>query len=244
MYTLELAKVIITIPCHNDALFIENAVYNVKKWITEIEENYLIIIAEDGSFDNSKEIASILAMKNQKIVHIHADSKLGRGRALMNAWERYDADIYAYIDCDLATDMRFFPELIKHIKDGYDLATGSRYIEGAVCCRPLLREVSSKVYNSIIRILFNDDVLDHQCGFKAFSRKMIDYLLEHHTFSDWFWDTEAIILANQSCFKIKEFPVFWKEKKGTRTPLKRLFNDVLIHGNGIVKLLLRARSSR
>ena len=36
--------------------------------------------------------------------------------------------------------------------------------------------------------------------------------------------------------------IFWKEKKGNRTPLKRLFNDVLIHGNGIVKLLLNTRA--
>lgn len=230
-------KIIVTIPCHNDAIFIEKAVHSVKKWIKEIEENYLIIIAEDGSSDNSAEISKKLASQNHKIVHIHADSKLGRGRALMNAWERYDADIYAYIDCDLASDMHFFPQLINNIKDGFDLSTGSRYVEGAICSRPLLREISSKIYNSIIRLLFHDDVLDHQCGFKAFSRKMVDYLLRQYRFDDWFWDTEAIVIAHRNCFKIKEFPIFWGEKKGSRTPLKRLFSDIWIHGRGIFKLL-------
>ena len=37
--------------------------------------------------------------------YIHADNKLGRGRALMNAWSKVDGEIYAYIDRDLATDM-------------------------------------------------------------------------------------------------------------------------------------------
>ena len=211
----------------------------MKKCIQDSEENYLIIIAEDGSSDNSEKISEKLAYQNQEIILIHNDLKLGRGQALMNAWAKHDADIYAYIDCDLATDMRFFPLLINNIKDGYDLSTGSRYVEGAICSRPLLREISSKVYNSMIRLLFHDEVLDHQCGFKAFSRKMVDYLLENYTFSDWFWDTEAIVIANRNCFKIKEFPICWKEKKGNRTPLKRLVNDVWIHGMGIVKLLQR-----
>lgn len=235
---LILVKVIVTIPCHNDEDFIETAVKAVEKWVNEIEKDYLIIIAEDGSVDNSNKISSELASTNPKIVHIHDESKLGRGRALMNAWERYDAEIYAYLDCDLATDMRFFPELINYIKEGYDLSTGSRYIEGAEYDRPFLREASSKIYNSMIRFFFHDNVLDHQCGFKAFSKKMVDYLLEHHTFSDWFWDTEAIVLANRNGFKVKEFPVIWREKRGDRTPLRRLFNDVWIHGKGIVKLLI------
>ena len=236
---LVLIKVIVTIPCHNDEKFIETAVEAVEKWINEVEEKYLIIIAEDGSVDNSNKISSELASINNKVIHIHDDLKLGRGKALMNSWEHYNAEIYAYLDCDLATDMKYFPELINYIKDGYDLSTGSRYIEGAICDRPILREISSKVYNSIIRVFFHDNVLDHQCGFKAFSKKMVDYLLDHYTFSDWFWDTEAIVLANRNGFKVKEFPVIWREKKGNRTPLKRLINDIWIHGKGIVKLLYR-----
>jgi glycosyltransferase involved in cell wall biosynthesis len=232
-----LVKVIVTIPCYNDSAFIENAVYETQKWMKEINDDYLIIIAEDGSTDNSAEIAKDLALKDSKIIHIHNDSKLGRGRALMNSWSEYDAEIYSYFDCDLATGMCFFPELIHFIENGYDLSTGSRYIDGAKCSRPLLRELSSKGYNLLIRILFSDRVLDHQCGFKAFSNEFVKYLLKKYTFYDWFWDTEAIVIASKNGYKIKEFPVNWEEKKGKRTPIKRLVNDFWIHGKGIIKLM-------
>jgi len=204
-----------------------------------MRNDYVIVIAEDGSTDGSDAISRRLASQESSVIHIHADNKLGRGRALMNAWSKVDGEIYAYVDCDLATDMRFYPQLIRYIDDGYDLATGSRYAKGSNCERPLLRRFSSIVYNSIIRFLFSDGVYDHQCGFKAFSRRMVEFISRECRSDDWFWDTEAIVLARRNRFKIMEFPVIWEEKKGKRTPLKRLIKDVWIHGGGIIRLLKR-----
>ena len=234
-----LVKIVVTLPCHNDAAFLEKAVDALKLGLVSYGDDYLIVIAEDGSTDGSAELAGALASSDPNIVHIHEERKLGRGRALMNAWERFDGEIYAYIDCDLATDMSFFPQLIGYIEEGYDLATGSRYVEGADTTRPFLRGITSKAYNMIIRLVFNDGIRDHQCGFKAFSRGMVEHILKENRDGDWFWDTEAIVLARRGGFKLVEFPVVWEEKKGSRTPLMRLLKDVWIHGKGLVKLLFR-----
>jgi hypothetical protein len=234
-----LVKIVATLPCHNDIAFLEKAVNALREGLVSHEGDHLIIIAEDGSTDGSAELARTLALSDPNIVHIHDEKKLGRGRALMNAWERFDGEIYAYIDCDLATDMSFFPLLIEYIEEGYDLATGSRYVEGAITTRPFLRGITSKTYNAIIRLVFNDGIRDHQCGFKAFSRGMVEYILNESRDDHWFWDTEAIVLARRGGFKLVEFPVVWEEKKGSRTPLMRLLKDVWIHGKGSVKLLFR-----
>jgi glycosyltransferase involved in cell wall biosynthesis len=234
-----LVRLVATLPCHNDAKFLEEAVNTLKKKIEPLENDYVIVIAEDGSTDGSDAISRRLASQESSVLLIHADKKLGRGRALMNAWSQVDGEIYAYVDCDLATDMRFYPQLIRYIDDGYDLATGSRYKRGSNCKRPILRRFSSIVYNSIIRLLFSDGVYDHQCGFKAFSRRMVEFISRECRSDDWFWDTEAIVLACRNRFKIMEFPVIWEEKKGKRTPLKRLIKDVWIHGSGIIRLLKR-----
>ncbi len=234
-----MVKIVATLPCHNDVAFLENSVDAMKKGLVSYGDDYLIVIAEDGSTDGSAELAGTLASSDPRIVHIHEERKLGRGRALMNAWERFDGEIYAYIDCDLATDMSFFPQLIGYIEEGYDLATGSRYVEGAVTTRPFLRGITSKAYNWIIRVVFNDGVRDHQCGFKAFSRGMVEHLLDESRHDDWFWDTEVIVLARRGGFKLVEFPVVWEEKKGRRTPLMRLLKDIWIHGKGLMKLLFR-----
>jgi glycosyltransferase involved in cell wall biosynthesis len=209
----------------------------LKKELSTNTSDYVIVIAEDGSTDGSDLIAAELARHDNSIVHVHADRKLGRGLALMNVWGKYKAEIYSYIDCDLATDMVHFPQLIQYIEEGYDLSTGSRYVKGSMTKRPFLRGFTSKIYNFFIRLFFKTGVQDHQCGFKAFSRKFIEFLLENNLHDDWFWDTEVIVLAKKGSFKLIEFPVSWEEKKGQRTPLKRLINDIGIHGKGILRLL-------
>lgn len=234
-----MVRLVATLPCHNDAEFLEKAVKTLKNETAKLAKDFVVVIAEDGSKDGSAEIARKLAAEDKRVLHIHADKKLGRGKALMNAWSRVNGDIYVYVDCDLATDMQFYPRLIKSIKNGCDLATGSRYVAGAVCHRPPLRRFSSLIYNCMIRLLFRDWIRDHQCGFKAFSKRMVEFMLKECRNSDWFWDTEAIVLACRNGFKVYEFPVRWTEKKGRRTPLKRLVKDVWIHGKGILDLLRR-----
>jgi hypothetical protein len=234
-----LVKIVATLPCYNDVAFLEKALNALKNKLLSYEGDFVVVIAEDGSTDGSAEIARSLALSDSNIFHLHNKSKLGRGLALMNAWERFDGQIYAYIDCDLATDMRSFPRLISYIEEGNDLAIGSRYIEGAVTKRPFLRGFASKGYNLIIRLMFNSGIYDHQCGFKAFSRDMVIHILKESRDKHWFWDTEAIVLARRGGFKLMEFPVIWQEKKRSHTPIKRLLKDVLIHGKGLLKLLFR-----
>ena len=47
------------------------------------------------------------------------------------------------------------------------------------------------------------------------------------------------MLARKMGFKIREIPIHWTEKKGTRTPLKRLLKDVWLHGSGLLSLVYR-----
>ncbi|MGB9778447.1 MAG: glycosyltransferase [Candidatus Bathyarchaeales archaeon] len=227
---------VVTIPAYNESQFLEKAVRTLLKETKALENDYIIVIAEDGSTDGSDIIAQRLAKENPHIIHIHADTKLGRGLALKNAWKKVNGSVYVYLDCDLATDMKYYPQLITAIKKGYDLATGSRYIKGAKVRRPGLRHFVSRMYNLIVRVAFKTHVYDHQIGFKAFSGKLVKDLLDACESTDWFWDTEIIVRSVHKGYKCLEFPVEWEEKRGTRTPLKRLLKDVYIHGKGFLKL--------
>jgi glycosyltransferase involved in cell wall biosynthesis len=228
--------IVITVPVHNESKFLRECIKTILINAIKLKDEFCIVIAEDGSTDGTDKIARDLAHTNPKIIHIHADKKLGRGLALKNAWNQVKGEIYVYVDCDLATDMKHFPTLIKFIKNGFDLATGSRYVKGAKVLRPPLRKFSSKIYNLLVRIFFRDHIQDHQAGFKAFSDRLIRNILNKCESNDWFWDTEIIIRAIRGGYRCIEFPVEWKEKKGKRTPIKRLIKDVYIHGIELFKL--------
>jgi glycosyltransferase involved in cell wall biosynthesis len=163
--------------------------------------------------------------------------KLGRGRAVKEAWAAVVADIYVYLDADMATNIRYLEELIESCSKGFDVATGSRYSKNSDLHRPFLRKVVSRTYNLMISILFGTRVKDHQCGFKAMSKRGCEIMLRESIFDDWFWDTEIFVIARRNNLTIHEFAVEWQEKRGNKTPILRLLKDIRIHGSGIFRLL-------
>jgi len=204
-----------------------------------IEENFTLLIAEDGS--NSRATVDELKAKYSNIIHIQHDERLGRGKALREAWKMVEGDVYVYVDVDLATDLTKFNAYRNLIllQNQFDLVTGSRYISGSTMNRPTLRKTASTTYNWLVRFLFHTGVHDHQCGFKSFSRRLVERLAVEAKSNSWFWDTEVIVLAKRMGFGTKEIQIDWEEKKGQRTPIRRLLRDVWLHGTGLLSLLYR-----
>ena len=237
-------RIIVTIPVWNESVRLEKAVNLVLQGITRITDNYLIVIAEDGSTDGTDLIAATIARAHKKVIHLHSDRRLGRGAALRQAWTRIKGDLYIYMDCDMATDIDSLQTMVRHLRDGIDLVTGSRYLRGSTVSRPLVRKIFSQAYNWIVRMAFRDDVFDHQCGFKGFSRKLVNEVLFRCKSRHWFWDTETIVLSKIGGYKVLEIPVRWEEKKGKRTVFKRLVFDTLEMGMGLLSIWVRTLPAR
>jgi glycosyltransferase involved in cell wall biosynthesis len=228
--------IIVTIPAFNESKNLRNCVEKLLQATSRFEDDFRIIIAEDGSTDGTDQIAQELEREYPQVTHLHSSYKLGKGLALTRAFTQTDGDIYAFIDCDLATSMKFFPKLINSIKDGNDLALGSRYIEGAEINRVALRDTASKIYNSLVRFMFGDQVFDHQIGFKAFSNRIIKEVLTECDSKGWFWDTEIIVRSKKKNYKIIEFPVKWNEKSNGKSQLKMVINAGIQNIMGIIRL--------
>ena len=224
----------IVVPVFNEKKVIEKNVAKLKKRIDSYTKNYEIIIAEDGCTDGTDVLAKKLSESSNKIKHFHYNRKLGRGKALNRAFKKSKGDILAYLDVDLATDLSYLPQLIESITDGADFATGSRIISGADCKRPLKREIASRIYNFLVRLLFNVPVLDMQCGFKAFKRNSLMKLIDEIQDTHWFWDTECFVRGYRKGYKIKEFPVKWTQH--TEESKVNVLKDGQHMGTKLIKL--------
>lgn len=208
-------SVSIVLPVFNEAKRVEQA---VKAVLEETEgKNFEIVIAEDGAKDGTDKIAVSLAKQYGNVRHMHSDKRLGRGAALARAFRQCKGDILVYMDVDLATDLSSLKGLIAEIENGNDVVTGSRYVKGSRIKRTFKRIFLSRVFNSIIRLLFNSKIRDHQCGFKAFRKAAIMPVLKQAHSKHWFWDTEILILAQKKGLKTAEIPVRWNESKETTT---------------------------
>jgi uncharacterized protein (TIRG00374 family) len=196
------------------------------------EGTYEVLIAEDGCTDATPDVAARLAAEHEHVRHVHSDERLGRGRALERAFRAADGDTLAYLDTDLATDMRHLEPLIESIRSGdAEVATGSRWIPGEVVDRPTSRAVPSRVFNGLVRGLLRSRLRDHQCGFKAFDRDALFDLLPADD-DHWFWDTEVLVRAQRAGYRVHEFPVEWTPMGDTTVDPIR---DVVGMGGGILR---------
>lgn len=206
-------KLLITLPCYNEELVLEK---NTKTILNYAEKNLLnydwkVLILDNSSDDNTHHIASGLSQKDARILTDQCFRK-GRGAALSMAWQKHRGyDTYAYMDIDLATDIKDFKPLLAKIDDGYHVAVGSRYIPGADIKRSPKREFLSRVYNVLLKLFFNVKFRDAQCGFKAYDGQTVADIIPRVEDTGWFWDTESMILAQRKGYKIAEIPVKWQE---------------------------------
>jgi len=240
--TITVPSYLVTLPARNEETRLVSAVQRVDGMLQQLGHPYTLLIAEDGSTDNTFKVAKGLVQTYPNLKLIHSDSKLGRGRALRNAWKSTLADVYVFMDADLATDLRFLPKIVSRMQsEGLDFVTGSRYSPGSSLRRPLLRKMFSLAYNAIVQVLFRTDISDHQCGFKAFSRRAVMTVLPLTQENGWAWDTEVIVYLKSLGWKMAEMPVSWKEMKSKRTPIKRLVMDISEQGPALVRILVRSR---
>jgi glycosyltransferase involved in cell wall biosynthesis len=227
-------KVSVVLPAHNEADRIEPAVAKITENLREYEDTYEIIIAEDGSTDGTDKKAAALSERFPVVKHIHNEKRLGRGKALKNAFKESSGEILVYMDVDLATDVGQLKSLIRSVEEeGYEFATGSRMLPESRVERSGTRHIASKAYNFMVRALLGSKVKDHQCGFKAFRREPLLQLLDEVGASHWFWDTELLVRAARKGYRIKEIPVDWKGGRETKV---RLLKDSFDMGWQIISL--------
>jgi glycosyltransferase involved in cell wall biosynthesis len=232
-------ELLVTIPVYNERGRIAETVTSLQHSLPTVGIPYRLSISEDGSTDGTPAVIEGLQRDYPELLTSSDPEKRGRGYALRTLWISVKADIYAFTDADLPAGTEALAQVIAAVRNGADVATGSRYAPGARLRRPPLRSFISRIYNWLIRTSFRDGIYDHQCGIKAFSRTAVETLLPLSKEDSWFWDTEVLVLAKNAGLRIEEVPVVWSERKYKLTSVRRLLSDVLLHGSGFVRLVGR-----
>jgi glycosyltransferase involved in cell wall biosynthesis len=212
----------IVIPVYNEERDLEPSITKLRDFLHKTcPYRWRIVIANNASTDRTLEIARELACRYPgEVTCLHLDQK-GRGLALKTAWLASEADVVCYMDVDLSTNLSHLMPLIDPLFAGdYHIATGSRLMPGARVTRQLKREVISRTYNFIIKLMFpRRRFSDAQCGFKALSRQAVRDLVPHVKDNRWFFDSELLLRAEQLGYKIWEVPVEWIEDLDSRVKI-------------------------
>ncbi len=187
----------------------------------------VITIADNASRDGTLAVAQGLAAELPGVRVLHLDAK-GRGRALRAAWLASEAEVVAYMDVDLSTDLKALLPLVAPIVSGHsDIAIGSRLARGARTERGPKREFISRAYMLVLRLALGAGFTDAQCGFKAIRTSVARRIVPRIEDQTWFFDTELLILAQREHLRVHEVPVDWTDDPDSRVDILRTAADDL-----------------
>ncbi len=172
-----------------------------------------IVIADNGSTDQTAHIAEVLCDDFPEVRLIRVPEK-GVGLALKTSWTNSDADIVGYMDLDLATDLHHFIQAYHALAtEGFDLVYGTRLHKGSkVIGRTLKREITSRVFNLMLKVYLGIRFSDGMCGFKWLLRRHVPSLMAGGAVSNgWFFSTELLTVAEWKGLNMCELPVKWTD---------------------------------
>ena len=226
----------IMIPVLNEAHVLEKSVATLRDFCRQnLPWSWRVVVVDNGSTDGTQDVARRLKEQFPGDVDFYHLEERGRGRALRHAWSTSTADVCAYMDVDLSTELPALRKIVEPIIAGRaDVATGSRLHKGqSQVTRSLKRYILSKTYNIMVRQVLRTRIRDHQCGFKAASRRVITHVVPQVRDQSWFFDTELLVLSEKQGYVVAEVPVRWIEDQDSRVKIaKTAWDDI----KGIMRL--------
>jgi glycosyltransferase involved in cell wall biosynthesis len=219
-------RISIVIPIYNEQAILHAAVVDLRERLKPTGWTYEIILAENGSKDQTIEIAQQLATKyadpSDGQVRVMSLGEPNYGKAMKQGILLARGELVICDEIDLC-DTDFHRRAIEILETGEaDLVIGSKLIMGANDDRPMLRHAASSAYSSMLRLVLGFRGTDTH-GLKAFRRvALLDTVRACLVDKDVF-ASEFVIRADRGGIKIKEIPIRVIEK---RPPSINLFKRV------------------
>jgi dolichyl-phosphate beta-glucosyltransferase len=239
----------IILPAYNEERRLPETLRQIVSYLTEQPYRSEVIIADDGSTDDTAALVEQLMQQHPSIRLLRLDHR-GKGYAVRKGVLAARGEYVLFSDADLAVPIEEWAKVERAFAEQADLVIGSR--EGLGARRqdePRYRHLMGRVFNLIVRLIAVGGIQDTQCGFKAFRYAVAqDIFSRVQLYGDdapsvrgaavTAFDVEVLFLARRRGYRIREVPVLWRYGIETKVdPLRdslRNLRDVLaVRGNAL-----------
>ncbi len=227
----------IIVPLFNEEKRIIKSLKLIKKFIDKKKNNIEIIFVSDGSTDRTNELVETFIVKNKKknkLKFISYKNNIGKGYAIKRGILKAINQWQLICDADMSVDLTQFEKwydknLIKDDKFAY---YGSRNHIKSKIKTTFLRDYLGTIFTRILKILFQIEIKDTQCGFKVFNKKYSSLIFRKLSSYRFAFDVELTLILKKNNIKIKELPLKWTHKKNSKLSLVKdmpiMFYDILL----------------
>lgn len=222
----------IIFPVLNERLRLENGIVKTVEYLKSIAfEDYCITIVDNGSEDETPEIAAKLCEKYPKVSYERINTR-GVGAAFRRGVELNQCEIVGYMDIDLSTNIKHLGEAIEIFKKDatVEYINGSRFAkESDTKGRKWYRKITSQGLLIILKLFLRMKSTDAICGF-TFIRKAVAKELVTASSDDngWFYMIEVLLRAEKRGKRVLDYPVEWQEDYNTTVKIFKTICNYLV----------------
>jgi dolichyl-phosphate beta-glucosyltransferase len=223
----------IILPAYNERARIAGTLDRILAHATQCGWKVEVIVVNDGSSDDTAGIVRQCAGEHPVVRLIENPGNRGKGYSVRNGMLRARGEVLLFSDADLSSPIEEADKLFEAIEGGAEIAIGSRWMDTRLQIRrqPLYRRLFGRIFNLALRVILGLQFKDTQCGFKAFTRRSAQAIFPQQKIERWGFDPELLFLARKFGFAVREIPVAWSHREGTRIhPLRdgiRMFGELL-----------------
>jgi len=159
----------VVIPLFNEKESLEPFYDRLRDVLASMGKSHEILFVDDGSTDGSADVLISLKEKTPAIRIVQLQKNCGKSAALASGFALARGASVVTLDADLQDDPREIPRLLKKLDEGYDLVSGWKKNRRD----PLSKRIPSKVWNIMTSLITGAHLHDHNCGLKAYRRKVV-----------------------------------------------------------------------
>jgi dolichol-phosphate mannosyltransferase len=228
---------LVIIPTYNEK---ENIEAIIRK-VMSLSHPFDLLIVDDSSPDGTADIVRQLQQEFPGRLHLESRTgKLGLGTAYIHGFKYALRNGYQYI-FEMDADFSHNPDdLLKLYRacaaEGYDMAIGSRYVQGVnVVNWPMSRVLMSWFASLYVRLITGMPIADTTAGFVCYRRKVLKTIqLNKIRFVGYAFQIEMKFLTYKYGFKIKEVPIIFTDRtKGESKMSKGIFKEAVL---GVIRM--------
>jgi len=206
----------IIIPAHNEEERLPPSLALVDEFVAQQPFPIEVIVVENGSQDRTLEVAQSF-QKRMPYLSVIQETQKGKGLAVRTGMLAAKGKYRIFCDADFSMPVSEISKFIPLDDQSYDIAIASRELpESQRIDEPEFRHLIGRVFNGLVRFALLPGLQDTQCGFKAFRDEVAERLFPMQTMTGWSFDAELLFIAQRLGYTIKEVPITWHYKPGTR----------------------------
>lgn len=222
----------IVIPAYNEETRLPGTLQKIFQFLKTQPFDAEVIVVENGSSDQTYEIARDFAKQYPSLRAIKSQSR-GKGLAIQHGVREATGDYIFLCDADLSMPIeeisKFLPPQLKNV----DVAIASREAPGAERINePSYRHVTGRVFNTLIRWLVLPGLQDTQCGFKCIRAAVAHEIFPLQRLTGWAFDVELLYIARHRGYRVVEVPIHWYFNADSKISVLRdslrMFLDLLV----------------